>query len=194
MRQYSWERVTKETKICVSVNLDGTGQCHIDSGIGFFDHMLTAVSVHSGIDLDMQCIGDMHVDCHHTIEDAGIAMGVAFRELTKEKESLARYGFASIPMDEALASCAIDLCGRPYLIFNGEFAFEKIGSMNTQMIREFFYAFALNAGVTLHINLQYGVNDHHKAEAIFKAFAHALGSAIKLRKGGSVLSTKGILE
>ncbi len=193
MRQYSWERKTKETDIVIKINLDGTGKSHIDTGIGFFDHMLISLALHSGIDLMIECKGDLHVDCHHSIEDVGIAFGRVFKKLTKNKEGLERYGFAAIPMDESLAACSIDISGRPYLVFNCEFNGQALGAMDSQTVKEFFHAFAVNAGVTLHINLLYGENDHHKAEAVFKAFAHAVKAAVRKGDSGNVLSSKGIL-
>ncbi|MGI6727720.1 MAG: imidazoleglycerol-phosphate dehydratase HisB [Anaerovoracaceae bacterium] len=194
MREYSFERRTKETVIKIDLNLDGSGNHNIDTGIGFFDHMLEAFSLHSGIDLEVKCEGDLYVDNHHTIEDVGISIGIAFLEATKNKRGIERYGSAMIPMDEALALCNVDISGRPYLVFNGGFEGNLIGEMETQMVKEFFYAFAINARVTLHINILYGNNDHHKAEAIYKAFAHAIKNAIKIKKDNdTILSTKGIL-
>jgi imidazoleglycerol-phosphate dehydratase len=193
MRQCTLERKTLETDIIIKVNLDGKGQSNIDSGIGFLDHMLTAFALHSGIDLAIECKGDLNVDCHHSIEDIGIAFGQAFRKLTKNKEGIERYGFATIPMDEALAFCSIDISGRPYLVYKCEFKGQTLGSMSSQMVKEFFYAFSVNAAVTLHINLLYGENDHHKAEAVFKAFAHAVKGAVRKGDSGIILSSKGIL-
>ena len=154
--------------------------------------MLTAFSVHSGFDLVLSCKGDLAVDCHHSIEDIGIALGAAFAEAVSEKKGIARYGTFTIPMDEALASCSLDISGRPFLVFNGEFGDYRLGDMDSEMVEEFFRAFAMNAMITLHINLIYGKNDHHKAEAIFKAFAHALKMAVK-KEGSEILSSKGSL-
>lgn len=192
MREGYVKRETRETKIELTMNIDGQGKNQISTGIGFFDHMLTAFSVHSGIDLAITCSGDLNVDCHHSAEDVGIALGTAFAETLSDKAGIARYGNFTIPMDEALASCCIDISGRPYLVFHAEFGDYRLGDMDSAMVEEFFRAFAMNAMVTLHINLLYGKNDHHKAEAIFKAFAHALKQAVKL-EGGGVLSSKGSL-
>ena len=193
MRECTVKRDTKETEIELRLNFDGRGIHNINTGIGFFDHMMGAVSLHSGFDIDMQCKGDLEVDTHHTIEDVGIVFGSAFAQLTESKEGLSRFGSFTLPMDEALAVCNIDISGRPYLVFNSEFTGSKVGELDTQMIKEFFYAFAMNAKVTLHINLLYGSNDHHKSEAIFKAFAHALKLAVKIVDNQSILSTKGSL-
>lgn len=186
------KRETKETNIELTVDLDGQGKNQIDTGVGFFDHMLTAFAVHSGFDLELSCKGDLNVDCHHTIEDIGITLGQAFAEAVSDKTGIARYGNFTIPMDEALASCSVDISGRPFLVFHGEFGDYRLGDMDSAMVEEFFRAFAMNAMVTLHINLYYGNNDHHKAEAIFKAFAHALKAAVKI-EGTEVLSSKGSL-
>jgi imidazoleglycerol-phosphate dehydratase len=190
MREGYVKRETRETNIELMINIEGQGKSQINTGIGFFDHMLAAFTVHSGFDLTLQYTGDLNIDCHHTIEDVGIALGTAFAEAMKDKTGIARYGNAVIPMDEALASCCVDISGRPYIVFNAEFGDYRLGAMDSAMVEEFFIAFAMNAGVTLHINLLYGKNDHHKAEAIFKAFAHALKSAVKI-EGDKVLSSKG---
>lgn len=187
-------RLTKETQITVSVNLDGTGKSEIATGIGFFDHMLTALSAHSGIDLSICAKGDLYVDCHHTIEDTGIVLGQAFAKALGDKGGIVRYGHAMIPMDEALGFCALDISGRPYLVFDCAFTADRIGEMDTQMAVEFFRAFAFHAGITLHLKVPYGENDHHKAEALFKACAHALGDAVAVRADGSTLSTKGSID
>ncbi len=192
MREAYIKRETKETKIELTLNVDGEGKNQINTGVGFFDHMLTAFAVHSGFDLVLSCKGDLAVDCHHSIEDIGIALGVAFAEAVSEKKGIARYGTFTIPMDEALASCSLDISGRPFLVFNGEFGDYRLGDMDSEMVEEFFRAFAMNAMITLHINLIYGKNDHHKAEAIFKAFAHALKMAVK-KEGSEILSSKGSL-
>lgn len=180
MREGTISRETKETNIKLTLNLDGEGDYEINTGVGFFDHMLTAFSVHSGFDLKVKCTGDLEVDCHHTIEDIGIVLGAAFKEALSDKKGIARYGNFTVPMDEALAMCTADISGRPYIVFNAEFGDYRLGDMDTAMVEEFFRAFALNAGITLHINLFYGKNDHHKVEAIFKAFAHSLKQAVKL--------------
>ncbi len=192
MREAYIKRETKETKIELTLNVDGEGKNQINTGVGFFDHMLTAFAVHSGFDLVLSCKGDLAVDCHHSIEDIGIALGVAFAEAVSEKKGIARYGTFTIPMDEALASCSLDISGRPFLVFNGEFGDYRLGDMDSEMVEEFFRAFAMNGMITLHINLIYGKNDHHKAEAIFKAFAHALKMAVK-KEGSEILSSKGSL-
>ena len=186
-------RKTKETDIEISVALDGKGTAKIDTGIGFFDHMLTALSVHSGISMNIKVKGDIHVDCHHTVEDAGIALGQALRQALGAKSGIVRYGTAYIPMDESLAMASLDLSNRPFLVFNCEFANQSCGGYDLCMTEEFFRAFAFNSGMTLHINLLYGSNDHHKAEAIYKAVAHALKTASAYNSDGSTLSTKGVL-
>lgn len=190
-------RKTKETDIRVAIFVDTiSGEkpiVQINSGVGFFDHMLTALAVHSGISLELSCKGDLNVDCHHTVEDCGIAIGMAFSQMLGDKGGIARYGSAYIPMDEALAFSAVDISGRPFLSFDAEFTFENIGDMASQMVEEFFRAFAFNAGITLHTRVIYGKNDHHKAEAIFKAVAHALSEALTPTREGEVLSTKGTL-
>ncbi len=186
-------RKTKETEIFLSLSIEGKGEANIDTGVGFLDHMLTAFSLHGGFDLAVSCKGDLHVDCHHTVEDIGIVMGSAFADAFGDKKGLMRYGAAVIPMDEALASCNLDISNRPYLVFNVDFKANEIGNLDTQMIKEFFYAFAINAGITLHINLFYGSNDHHIAEAIFKAFGHAMKQGCAKAEGKDVLSTKGSL-
>jgi Imidazoleglycerol-phosphate dehydratase len=194
MRTAIIERNTKETQIKVCLNLDNAeDKGNINTGIGFFDHMLTALSVHSEIGLSVQCEGDTYVDCHHTIEDVGIVIGMAFAKALGDKMGIARYGSAYIPMDEALAFSVIDISQRPYLVFEGEFSGDKIGEMDTQMVEEFFRAFAVWAGVTLHVRILYGKNDHHKAEAAFKAFAHAVKRAIRPLNASAVLTTKGVL-
>ena len=192
MREGSVKRETRETKIELTLNVDGQGKNQISTGIGFLDHMLTAFSIHSGVDLTLSCKGDLEVDCHHSVEDIGIALGKAFADTVSDKTGIARYGNFTIPMDEALASCCVDISGRPYLVFQAEFGDYRLGDMDSVMVEEFFRAFAMNAMVTLHINPLYGKNDHHKAEAIFKSFAHALKMAVKI-EGSEVLSTKGSL-
>lgn len=191
MRTATVTRKTRETDITVTLNLDGSGKTEIQTGIGFFDHMLTALCVHTGWDCEISAAGDLEVDCHHTIEDTGIVLGQALQKALGTAP-IARYGEASIPMDEALATAALDISNRPFLVFNCPFTAPMIGSFDTQMTEEFFRAFAFHAGITLHLNLMYGKNDHHKAEAIFKAAAHALKQATRLT-GQPVLSTKGVL-
>lgn len=193
MREAIIERNTKETQIQVKVILDGKGIAEIHTGIGFFDHMLTALAVHSGISMYIQVAGDLHVDGHHTVEDTGIVLGKALGEALGDKSGITRYGSAYIPMDEALAFCSLDISNRPFLVFQGSFTNAMIGKYDTCLTEEFFRAFAFQAGITLHINMMYGVNDHHKCEAAFKAVAHALKIAIEPTKSGQTLSTKGVL-
>lgn len=193
MRNVTITRKTKETDIVLSLNLDGMGKADINTGVGFFDHMLTAFTVHSGVDLSVTCKGDLEVDCHHTVEDVGIVLGQAFLQAVGDRAGIARYGHFMLPMDEALAMAAIDISGRAFLVFDAEFKSANIGAMDTQMVEEFWRAFAMNAAVTLHLKLLYGSNDHHKAEAIFKAAAHAVKLAIVVQKEKVVLSTKGCL-
>ncbi len=193
MRKAEIRRETNETDIYVLIQLDGKGIAEIDTGIGFFDHMLTALSVHSGISMKIKVKGDIHVDCHHTIEDTGIALGQALGTALGAKSGIVRYGTAYIPMDESLAMASLDLSNRPFLVFNCEFTNQSCGGYDLCMTEEFFRAFAFNSGMTLHINLLYGGNDHHKAEAIYKAVAHALKTASAYNSDGSTLSTKGVL-
>lgn len=188
----SVSRKTKETDISVSIDLNGRGVGKIDTGIGFFDHMLTALSAHGRIDMDVSVTGDLNVDCHHTIEDTGIVLGDAFSKALGDKSGIARYGNAFIPMDESLAHVTVDVSGRPYLVFDASFSQPMIGDMDTQMVEEFFRAFAFRAGMTVHARLLYGTNDHHKAEALFKALAHALSAA--LEEKDVTLSTKGSFD
>lgn len=192
MRTANIARKTKETDIELSVNLDGKGEVSVDSGIGFFDHMLTALAVHSGVDMNIKCKGDLYVDGHHSVEDIGICLGKAFAEALGDKAGIARYGSAYVPMDEALAFCSLDISGRAFLVFDAIFSDDRIGEFDTCLAEEFFRAFAFNAGITLHIRQEYGKNDHHICEAIFKAVAHALKQALAYN-GGAVLSTKGVL-
>ena len=186
-------RKTKETDIFVNVDIDGKGKADIDTGVGFFDHMLTALSVHSGISMTIKVKGDLQVDCHHTIEDTGIALGQALGQALGAKSGIVRYGTAYIPMDESLAMASLDLSNRPFLVFNCPFTNQSCGEYDLCMTEEFFRAFAFNSGMTLHINLLYGTNDHHKCEAVYKAVAHALKVAVQENKDGSTLSTKGVL-
>lgn len=186
-------RKTSETDIYIHITLDGKGISDIDTGIGFFDHMLTALSKHSGISMDIKVKGDLHVDCHHTIEDTGIALGQALNKALGDKSGIVRYGTAYIPMDESLAMCSLDISNRPFLVFNCNFTNQSCGGYDLCMTEEFFRAFAFNAGITMHINMMYGSNDHHKAEAIYKSVAHALKTAISCNSDGTTLSTKGVL-
>lgn len=191
MRKAEITRKTKETDISASLNLDG-GEVKIKTGIGFLDHMLTALGVHGGFGLTLAAKGDLEVDGHHTAEDVGIVLGKAFCEALGDKGGIVRYGNAFIPMDEALGFCAVDISGRPFLVFNVEFTNEKIGELDTCLIEEFMRAFAFNAGITLHLRCEYGKNDHHKAEALFKALAYALKTATR-QNSGEIVSTKGVL-
>jgi len=189
-RYASISRKTNETDITVNINLDGTGQAKVSTGIGFFDHMLEQLAKHSGIDTEIVCLGDLQVDEHHTIEDVGIALGEALRKALGEKAGISRYGFA-IPMDESKASVMLDFSGRPYLVFKGTFTRDYVGQMPTEMVKHFFHSLAYSAQVTMHIDFD-GENDHHKVEAIFKAFARSLGMAVK-KEGNNIPSTKGII-
>lgn len=193
MRQAHLIRTTKETDIQVIARFDNQGTAKIATGIGFFDHMLTALSVHSGISMDISVKGDLHVDGHHTVEDTGIVLGKALGEALGDKSGITRYGHAYIPMDEALAFCSLDLSNRPFLVFQGTFTNAMIGQYDACLTEEFFRAFAFNAGMTLHVNMCYGTNDHHKCEAAFKAVAHALKIAVTPLEDGKTLSTKGVL-
>ncbi|MEE1155173.1 MAG: imidazoleglycerol-phosphate dehydratase HisB [Acutalibacteraceae bacterium] len=193
MRNAIEERKTKETDIFVDVNLDG-GKVDIDTGIGFFDHMLTAFAVHGGFGLTIKVKGDLYVDCHHTIEDTGIVLGKAFYKALGDKSGIQRYGSFYIPMDEALAFSSVDISGRPFLVFKAEYPQAVVGAYDCCMTEEFFRAFAFNAGITLHIKSEYGANSHHIIEAIFKAVAHAMKSAVKTTAKGQTLSTKGSLD
>ncbi|MBQ4346435.1 MAG: imidazoleglycerol-phosphate dehydratase HisB [Oscillospiraceae bacterium] len=193
MRTATVTRNTAETQITVTVALDGKGVSDIATGVGFFDHMLTALSKHSGISMNIRTVGDLEVDAHHTVEDTGIVLGQALGQALGDKSGIARYGSAYIPMDEALSFCALDLSNRPFLVFQGSFTNAMIGSYDACLTEEFFRALAFNAGITLHLNMMYGSNDHHKCEALYKAFAHALRAAIRYNEDGTVLSTKGVL-
>ena len=195
MRTASVERATKETKIKVSVGLDGSGHTRIATGIGFFDHMLDQIGRHALIDLDIEAQGDLHIDFHHTVEDTGIALGQAFRKALGDMKGITRYADVHLPMDETLTRVAIDISGRAFLVFRTNFERGKIGEFDTQLVREFFQAFAMNAGITLHVETLYGVNDHHIAESCFKGLARALKAAIAIdpRQANVVPSTKGAL-
>ena len=192
-RKAEIKRSTKETDIKVILDLDGSGNAEINTGIGFFDHMLTAFAVHGGFDLTVSCNGDLNVDGHHTVEDAGICLGKAFSEALGDKSGIARYGSAFIPMDEALAFCSLDISARPFLVFNAIFSGERIGDYDTCLTEEFMRAFAFNAGITLHLREEYGKNDHHITEALFKALAYAVKQAVHFNGNGAVLSSKGVI-
>lgn len=187
-------RTTKETDITMNLNLDGTGVSSIDTGIGFFDHMLEGFSKHGFFDLTCKVKGDLAVDGHHTVEDTGIVLGNAVKEAVGDKKGIARYGFFILPMDDALCLCAVDLCGRPYLQYECTFTAPKIGELDTELIREFFYAVSYSAGMNLHIKMLSGINQHHMAEAMFKSFGKALDMAVSMdSRVQDVLSTKGSL-
>ena len=171
------KRTTKETDIAVTLNLDGTGKNEIHTGIGFFDHMLDGFARHGLFDLKVEVKGDLFVDCHHTVEDTGIVLGKAILEAVGEKKGIKRYGHMLLPMDETLALCAVDLSGRPYLPFHADFAGDRIGDLDTEMIREFFYAVSYSAMMNIHLKIMDGENNHHMAEALFKAFGKALDEA-----------------
>lgn len=185
-------RTTKETDIKLVLNLDG-GEADISTGIGFFDHMLNSFAVHGEFGLILNARGDLQVDAHHTAEDVGIVLGKAFSEALGDKSGIVRYGSAFIPMDEALGFCAVDISGRPFLVFDAEFEGEKVGELDTCLVEEFMRAFAFNAGITLHLRCEYGKNDHHKIEALFKALAYAMKAAVKINANGMAVSTKGTL-
>ncbi len=195
MRKSSIERNTKETKIKVMLNLDGTGEYDISTGVGFLDHMLEQLSRHSLIDMKIEAKGDTHIDFHHITEDTGIAIGQAFAEAIGDMKGITRYSCAYIPMDETLSRVAIDISGRPYLVWNVEFTRDKLGEMDTELFKEWFGAFAQAAGITLHVENIYGVNSHHIIESIYKALAKNLRSAIEIdpRKADDIPSTKGQL-
>ncbi len=187
-------RTTKETDITLKLNLDGSGTADISTGIGFFDHMLEGFSRHGFFDLSCKVQGDLHVDGHHTVEDTGIVLGKAIAQAVGDKKGIRRYGSFILPMDDALALCAVDLCGRPYLNFDCTFPVERVGALDTELVREFFYAVSYSAGMNLHIKLLDGLNAHHMIEASFKAFAKALDQAVSLDpRITDVLSTKGSL-
>lgn len=187
-------RKTKETDISLTLNLDGSGVSKIDTGIGFFDHMLDGFTRHGLFDLELTCKGDLNVDCHHTVEDVGIVLGQAIKEAIGDKKSLKRYGNFILPMDDALVLCAIDLSGRPYFAYDADFSMPRIGDLDTEMIRDFFYSVSYASMMNLHIKQMDGSNNHHIAEAMFKAFAKALDMAtLKDERIEGVLSTKGSL-
>ncbi len=188
------KRETKETVISVNLNIDGTGEAKIDTGIGFLDHMLEGFAKHGFFDLTLSCEGDLHVDAHHSVEDCGIVLGEAIKEAIGGKEGIKRYGHMILPMDDALVLCAIDLCQRPYFEYDADFKTERIGYLDTELIREFFYAISYSAGMNLHIKVLSGNNSHHICEAMFKSFAKALDMATTTDpRISDVLSTKGTL-
>lgn len=191
MRTSAQQRKTKETDISAQLCLDG-GNSEISTGIGFFDHMLNSFAVHGGFGLKLKAVGDLDVDCHHTVEDTGIVLGRAFAEALGDHSGITRFGSFFAPMDESLAFAAVDVSGRPFLVFQANFMQERIGEYDSCMTEEFFRAFAVNAGITLHAKVEYGANAHHQTEALFKAAAHAMRIAVA-PAGSGVLSTKGSL-
>ncbi len=195
MRTATISRSTAETAIDVTINLDGTGVYDVETGVGFFDHMLEQLSRHSLIDLHVRTKGDLHIDEHHTVEDTGIAMGQAFAQALGDKRGITRYGDALSPMDETLTRVALDISGRPWLVWKDLFSQTRLGTMDTEMFEHFFHSFAQAAGITLHVETLYGTNNHHIAEAAFKGVARALRTAIEIdpRKADAIPSTKGIL-
>jgi imidazoleglycerol-phosphate dehydratase len=195
MRKAEITRKTNETEISVSVTLDGTGQHRMASGVGFFDHMLDQLARHALVDMSLAAKGDLHIDDHHTVEDCGIALGQALARALGDKRGIRRYGECSLPMDDAQVRCALDLSGRPFLVWNVPFPTPKIGTFDTELVREFFQALATHAGITLHVDLIHGINSHHIAEAVFKAVARSLRLAVEAdsRMAGSIPSTKGTL-
>jgi len=195
MRTASVSRTTNETRIDVTIDLDGTGQYDNRTGIGFFDHMLDQLSRHSLIDMTIRAEGDLHIDQHHTTEDVGIALGQALRSALGDMKGIVRYADVHLPMDEAMTHCAIDVSGRPFLVFEADFSRDKVGDFDTELFQEFFQAFTMNAGITLHLRNLYGSNNHHIAETCFKAAARALRVAVAIdpRMADAVPSTKGSL-
>ena len=195
MRNGAVTRRTNETEITVEIDLDGSGSAKIATGIGFFDHMLDQLARHSLIDMNVSAKGDLHIDDHHTVEDVGIALGQALKQALGDKRGLTRYADCLLPMDEALTRVAVDVSGRPFLVFRTEFPTAKIGTFDTELVREFFQAFAINGGLTLHIETLYGLNSHHIAESCFKGAARALAAALAIdpRQAERVPSTKGAL-
>jgi imidazoleglycerol-phosphate dehydratase len=189
-------RDTSETRIRLTLDLDGTGRAEVATGIGFLDHMLTALARHAMIDLTVKAEGDLHIDFHHTTEDVGIVLGQAIRKALADKRGIRRYGQALVPMDEALAECAIDISGRPFLVWSANFTRDKVGEMDTELFEEFFRALAMNSAMTVHLTQRAGTNAHHIAEGLFKAFARALRMAVEPdpRAAGTIPSTKGMLE
>jgi len=196
MRKAEISRDTSETKIAVSVNLDGTGQYDVKTGIGFFDHMLEQLARHALMDITVRATGDLHIDDHHTVEDVGIALGRALTQAVGDKRGTRRYGSCLLPMDDTLVRAALDLSGRPYLVWKVNFTAPKIGTFDTELVREFFNAFAMQGGITLHVECLDGINSHHIAEAAFKSVARALRDALEIdpRKADAVPSTKGTLH
>lgn len=195
MRSSTLTRTTAETDISVSLNLDGTGQYDNDTGVGFFDHMLDQLARHALIDMNVRCKGDLHIDDHHTVEDVGIAIGQALSEAVGDKKGIQRYGSCLLPMDDALVRAALDLSGRPFLVWNVDLPTPKIGTFDTELVREFFQALSTHGGITLHVDMLRGLNSHHIAEAAFKSVARALRIALEVdpRMADAIPSTKGSL-
>jgi imidazoleglycerol-phosphate dehydratase len=195
MRKAAVNRATKETEVAIAIDLDGAGVSDIATGIGFLDHMLDLLARHSRIDITVKAKGDLHIDHHHTTEDVGIALGQAVKQALGEMKGITRYAAVHLPMDEALTRVALDISGRPFLVFRVAFARDKVGAFDTELVQEWFQAFAMNAGVTLHVETLYGTNDHHIAESCFKGLARALRAAVAIdpRAAGEVPSTKGKL-
>jgi len=195
MRKAAVKRTTKETDVAVAIDLDGRGVASISTGIGFLDHMLDLLARHSRIDIAVKAVGDLHVDHHHTTEDIGIALGQAVKQALGDMRGITRYADVHVPMDEALTRVAIDVSGRPFLVFRSTFSGDKIGSFDTQLVNEWFQAFAMNAGITLHVETLYGANDHHISESCFKGLARALRAAVAIdpQSKDEVPSTKGSL-
>jgi imidazoleglycerol-phosphate dehydratase len=195
MRKGAVSRKTNETAIDVTVDLDGSGKSDVSTGVGFFDHMLDQLARHSLVDITIRAVGDRHIDDHHTVEDVGIALGQALREALGDKRGVTRYADCLLPMDEALTRVALDISGRPFLVFRTEFPTQKIGAFDVELVREFFQALSVHAGLTLHIETLYGANSHHIAESCFKGVARALGAALAIdpRQAARVPSTKGAL-
>lgn len=196
MRTATIERKTTETKVSCTINLDGSGTFDIKTGVGFFDHMMEQLSRHSLIDITLKADGDLHIDDHHTVEDSGIALGQAIAKALGDRKGIRRYGSCDLAMDETVSRCAIDVSGRAFLVFKAQFPRDKIGTFDTELVREWFQAFAMNAGITLHLENAYGENAHHIAEASFKALARALRDAIEIdpRQKDRIPSTKGSLS
>jgi imidazoleglycerol-phosphate dehydratase len=195
MRTATVQRTTKETDIAIAVNLDGTGEYTVSTGIGFLDHMVEQLSRHSLIDISMTVKGDLHIDQHHTVEDSALALGEAFAKALGDKRGIARYGEAHAPMDETLTRCALDISGRPYCVYKSTFSQQRLGEMDTELFPHWFASFSQAGGITLHLETLYGENNHHIAESSFKALARALRQAIEIdpRKGDTIPSTKGVL-
>ena len=195
MRKGAVSRKTNETAIDVAVDLDGTGKADVATGVGFFDHMLDQLARHSLVDITIRAKGDLHIDDHHTVEDVGIALGQALREALGDKRGVTRYADCLLPMDETLTRVALDISGRPFLVFRTEFPTQKIGTFDVELVREFFQALSVNAGLTLHVETLYGANSHHIAESCFKGVARALGAALAVdpRQAARIPSTKGAL-